>query len=155
LANIGLTRRTSHEIPHRRTPLDVGQFFEEFLGGHGAGRWSGDRQVSIPLEVRENDKAIIVSAELPGVDEKSIKVTLTDDLLTIRGEKSAEDQHGDAGVFMAERIYGSFSRSIRLPNKVSADTVEARFKNGVVTITLPTPKEVQEATKDIQVKVAA
>jgi HSP20 family protein len=62
-----------------------------------------------------------VSAELPGVDERSIEVTFTDDLLTIRGEKSPEDQHGDASVFMAERTYGSFSRSTRLPNKVSAD----------------------------------
>lgn len=102
------------------------------------------------VDVTENDKELTVSAELPGLAEKDIEVSLTRDVLTIRGEKKAEKEDKGDNYYRMERSYGSFQRSIPLPTRVDADKVDATFKNGVLTITLP--KTEAQTLKKISIK---
>lgn len=97
---------------------------------------------SLALDVVEEDKAYTVTTSLPGVKAESIKINLHDDLLTIEAEIPAksEEKTENAGarkVLMQERSWGKFSRSIRLPQSVNSDAVEAAFENGVLTLSLP------------------
>jgi HSP20 family protein len=89
------------------------------------------------VETAETDTAYEVTAELPGVEEKDIKVTVEDDMLTISGEKKAEREEKKKDYVMSERTYGSFKRAFTLPANVAADKVAARFDKGVLKVTLP------------------
>ena len=99
--------------------------------------------------------ALEIEAELPGVDEKDIDVQLSDNLLTIRGEKRAERKEEKEGDYrLIERSYGSFARSIEVPFAVEADGVEATFRNGVLHLSLPKPPEAATRTRKIEVRKA-
>ena len=89
------------------------------------------------VDVSETRDALVVKAETAGVDSKDIQVSLQGDLLTIKGEKRQEKEEKDEHYHRMERSYGSFARSIRLPVAVDAGKVDASFKNGLLTITLP------------------
>lgn len=89
------------------------------------------------LDVSETDKEIQISAELPGLDEKDIEVELTDDRLTIRGEKKFERDEKDKSYRLRERSYGAFQRSISLPSGIDAGKTKAAFEKGVLSVTLP------------------
>lgn len=104
------------------------------------------------VDVSESDKEIKVSAELPGLDENDIEVSLAHNVLTISGEKKEEKEDKGKNYYRMERSYGSFQRAIPLPDEVETDKVEARFKKGVLTITLPKTAEAQKRTKRITVK---
>jgi HSP20 family protein len=108
------------------------------------------------VNVSETEKEISVTAELPGVDEKNIDVTVAGDQLTIRGEKKSEvdEKKEEKGRTFrrVERSYGSFQRSMSLPYEIDPDNVQAIFKNGVLTLTIPKPLEVQRKAKKIEVK---
>jgi HSP20 family protein len=93
------------------------------------------------VDVSENKEAVIVKAELPGVEQKDIAVSLQDGVLTIKGEKEAEKEEKDKRYHRVERSYGAFFRSMRLPAAVEAGKVTATFKDGVITITLPKAPE--------------
>jgi HSP20 family protein len=93
------------------------------------------------LDVSESKEAVTVKAELPGVEQKDIAVSLQDGVLTIKGEKQTEKEEKDKHYHRMERSYGAFYRSIRLPAAVEAGKVTATFKDGVVTITLPKAPE--------------
>ena len=84
------------------------------------------------LDVTETDKEIVVEAELPGIDEKDVSLALQDGVLTIRGEKKHEHDEEKENYRVMERRYGSFQRSVRLPDTVDEDKVEASFNNGVL-----------------------
>jgi HSP20 family protein len=105
------------------------------------------------VDVTENDKEINISAELPGMDEKDIDVSLQNDMLTIKGEKSEEKEEKKKDYYRMERSYGSFSRTIPLPVEVETGKVEAKFKKGVLSITLPKTAKAVAETKKIAVKV--
>jgi len=103
---------------------------------------SSHRESWVPsLDVVEKDNTIEVSAELPGLDEKDVKIELHDGRLTISGEKKAEkeDKRKDTeeNVYHAERRFGSFSRSIQVGSDIDEEKVEAEFKNGVLKVSLP------------------
>jgi HSP20 family protein len=115
--------------------------------------WSGDRVVP-RLDVHEDDKALHVTVELPGMTDKDVSVTVTDRMLTIRGEKKEEKEKKEQDIYRRERAYGSFRRSIELPGDVDSGKIEAAFKNGVLTIDLPKTKEAQARVKQIPVKAA-
>lgn len=104
------------------------------------------------LDVTEDKDAVIVKAELPGVEQKDITVSLQEGMLTIKGEKRAEKEEKDKQYHRVERSYGAFYRSFRLPAAVEAGKVAATFKDGVVTITLPKAPEAKGTT--IPVKAA-
>lgn len=106
------------------------------------------------LDVVDDDKAVRVTVELPGMTDKDVAVTIDDRTLTIRGEKREEKEKKDKDVFRRERAYGSFRRTIDLPGDVDATKIEAKFKDGVLTIDLPKTKEAQERVKQIPVKAA-
>jgi HSP20 family protein len=89
------------------------------------------------VDVTENKETITVKAEVPGVDPKDINVSLEGDLLTIKGEKEHKKEEKDERQHRVERSYGAFMRSVRLPAAVDGGRVNATFKNGVVTVTLP------------------
>jgi HSP20 family protein len=108
--------------------------------------------VSPRVDVTESEKEIKVSAELPGLDEKDVDVSVTKKAVTIKGEKKEEKEEKAEGYYRSERTYGSFQRVIPLVCEIDTDKAEASFKKGVLTITLPkTPEAVQE-TKKIAVK---
>jgi len=110
--------------------------------------WSAFRP---QVDIVERDEALEISAELPGLDREDIDVSLSDDLLTISGEKHVEREEEEGSVYRMERSYGSFRRQVALPCEIEADAVEATFKNGVLTITLPKVCA-EEARKRITVK---
>ena len=101
------------------------------------------------------DDDIAVSAELPGLEEKDVDVTLTDNVLLIRGEKKHEKEEKERGYTYTERSYGSFERRIPIDAEVLSDKVSAVFKNGVLTVTLPKSPEAQKHVRRIPIGGAA
>lgn len=104
------------------------------------------------VEVSEDKKAYEITAELPGVDEADVNLTLHDDVLTFSGEKKSQRDEKKKGYQVSERSYGSFRRSFRLPNDVDADQISAKFDKGVVTITLPRTARTKPKGRSIPVK---
>lgn len=104
------------------------------------------------IDVKEDEKAIIVKAELPGMEEKDVELLLSDDVLTIRGEKKAEKEDKGKNYYHLERSYGAFHRVIPLPAEVDSQKVEATFKNGVLSVVLPKTAKAKAAGKKIAIK---
>jgi len=104
------------------------------------------------VNVSESDKAIEIEAELPGVDEKDVEILLSDDTLTIKGEKKLEKEDREKDYYRFESSYGSFSRAIPLSADIDRDKVDAAFKKGVLTITLPKTEGAKSHVKRIEVK---
>jgi HSP20 family protein len=102
-----------------------------------AGQIGASNLVNASMNVSETDNGIRITAELPGVSEQDIDVSLDDDLLTIRGEKKFEQKDEKENFHFVERSYGTFQRSLRLPFTVNPDQVRASFENGVLTVTAP------------------
>lgn len=105
------------------------------------------------MDVAETDKAIELTAELPGLQEKDVEVTLTDNVLTIRGEKKSERDEKNKDYHLVERRYGSFARRMELPSGIDSSKIEARFSNGVLTVTVP--KSPASVAQKIEIKKAA
>ena len=103
------------------------------------------------LDVAETKNEIVVKAEVPGLEPKDIDISLSDGLLTIKGEKKQEREEKEENYHLVERSYGSFARSIRLPNEVQSDKINASYKNGVLKIVLPKSEEAKK--KEIKIKV--
>ncbi len=106
------------------------------------------------VDIAETEKAYEITAELPGMDEKNIEVKFSDGVLTIKGEKQEEKEEKKKDYYLSERNYGSFQRTFQVPDGVDADKIEAGFKKGVLTVTLPKSAEAQKAEKKITVKAA-
>jgi HSP20 family protein len=106
------------------------------------------------VDIAESDKAYEITAELPGMDESNIDVKFSDGTLTIKGEKKDEKEEKKKDYYLSERRYGSFQRSFGVPDDVDADKIEAHFKNGVLTVTLPKRPEAQKSEKKIAIKTA-
>ena len=118
------------------------QLFDDFAGGSGWPFTDGREDVMPRVDVSETDKEITVAAELPGVDEKDLDLSLVDDVLTIKGEKKQEREEKRESYQLTERSYGRFHRSMRLPFEPDAKKIKATFKSGVLTVTVPKPPEV-------------
>jgi len=104
------------------------------------------------VDVKEDEKEIKVTAELPGMDEKDIDVTLSGDTLTIKGEKQEETEDKSKDYYRSECRYGSFHRAIPLSAEVDESKAEADFKKGVLRIRLPKTAEAQKSRKKIEIK---
>jgi HSP20 family protein len=106
----------------------------------------------VTLDVRENEKAFHVTADLPGLTEKEVEVSFDDGLLTIRGEKKVErDEHKDTW-HIVERSSGSFARKLSLSVPIDAANIEAKFEKGVLTVTLPKLPKEQGTARKIEIK---
>lgn len=104
-----------------------------------------------PIDVTEKDTAYEVTAELPGMEEKDIEVTLADGVLTIKGEKREEKEEKQKDYHLTERRFGSFRRSLRIPDGVDQDKIGASFKNGVLMLVLPKSPEAQRSERKIAI----
>jgi len=102
------------------------------------------------FDMSETDKELIVKGEVPGMDKKDINITVSDGMLTIRGEKKHEKKEENEQYHHVERRYGAFSRTMRLPHEVEADKVDATYKEGVLSIRLPKSEAVEP--KKIEIK---
>lgn len=103
------------------------------------------------MDVLEEKDKLIVKAELPGISKDDVNVTFHDGYLTVRGEKKHETESQDANYYHSERVYGTFARTIQLPTAVDVKKVEARFKDGVLFVTLPKTEEAKPKQIDIKV----
>ena len=128
-------------------------FFRDFDGSSNLPLRAGSfAEFSPKVDVNESDKTIEITAEVPGMDEKDVKVTLKDDILTIEGEKNQEKEEKERDYYHLERSYGSFQRSLRIPCEIESDKVSASFKKGVLKVTLPKSAKAQEKARKIEVK---
>lgn len=140
---------------------DINRMFEEFWNTGSPRLMRNGPQVLtgsfIPeLDISETDKNVELTAEVPGMTEKEIKLTLADDgeTLHIEGEKHVEHETKEEGVYFAERRFGKFRRSVMLPSRVDPNQVEATCRNGVLRVHMRKLPEQQQHTKQIPVKSA-
>jgi HSP20 family protein len=129
---------------------EIDRMFDDFSWGFG--RFSPElssRDLTPTMDVTETEKDYEVKAELPGLEEKDASVTLTDGVLTIRGEKKIDHEEKGKDFRMVERSYGKFSRSLELPAGVDPETIKATLEKGVLTVSIP--KKAADAKK-IEVK---
>jgi HSP20 family protein len=108
--------------------------------------------MSPELDVRESADAITIEAELPGVDEKDISVTVANGMLTIKGEKRQEKEEKSEDYYLAERSYGTFQRSLRLPDSIDETKIDAKFDKGVLKVTCTKKPEAIKAERRIEIK---
>lgn len=133
---------------------EIDQMFGRTLGDW-TGRNSfntGMRTFMPTVDVKETAKEFRVTAELPGMEEKDLELSLLDGMLTIKGEKREEHEEEKGETYRCERQYGAFARTISLPAEVDADKVKASFRHGVLKVTLPKTKEAQSNRRVIRVE---
>jgi HSP20 family protein len=153
--------------PFETLRREIDRLFDDFDGGFH--RWPAGRSLfnvapswrtesawpaTPAVDLIETDKGYEVTAELPGLDEKNIEVKFVDGILTIKGEKQEEKEEKKKDYYLHERSFGSFQRALQVPAGVDSDKIEATFKKGVLTVTLPKSAEAQKAEKKIAVKAA-
>lgn len=146
--------------PFERLQRDVDRLFEAFDGGlfsrpmfDVTPLWDREmRDIAPAVNVAETDKAYEVTAELPGMDEKNVEVSVVNGRLMIKGEKREEKEEKNKGYHLQERSFGSFERYFQVPEGVDAEKIEATFKKGVLTVVLPKTAEAQRVAKKIVVK---
>jgi HSP20 family protein len=104
------------------------------------------------LDVYEDKDQFVVKAELPGMKQEDIEVSLHNATLTVSGERKSEQKNKDAGVYRSERYFGRFQRSVDLPNTVDQARVKADYKDGILTIALPKTEEAKPKRISVSVK---
>jgi len=149
---------SSLDLLERRMNHLFENFFEDFdlgWGGSPLMRRGETWEPEAPsFEVSESDEEFCVKAELPGMDEKDIEVSMEGRELTIRGEKKREHEDKHRDYYVSEVSYGEFCRSIQLPEGIDRDKVKAQFKKGVLTLTLPKTEQGKAQRKRIDVIAA-
>lgn len=133
--------RNLWRAPFRRSLFDIDPLWRRELS------WSAFPAVDIV----DKETAYEITAELPGMDDKNIEITLANGVLTIAGEKTEQKEEKEKDYYMSERHFGSFRRSFQLPAGVDAEKIEARFKKGVLTVTLAKTTEAQKQEKKIPI----
>lgn len=148
-----LAKKSEHPVDQFRDEMN--RLFDSFFRGFDIEPFDARGGVFSPkVDVVETEAEIRVSAELPGMDEKEIEVTLGKDSLTIRGEKKLEKDETGKDYYRMERSYGAFSRTIPLPVQVDPEKVSAEFRKGVLTVALPKATQAMQKTQKIAVKVS-
>jgi len=130
---------------------ELDRLFDDFLVP-GDGQFSTSRDLQPDIEVQDRDNAYAVTAELPGIEPKDVQVDLNDNILTIAGEKRQARDQNDKGRHYSERSYGRFERLIPLEREIDADKIEAKFSNGVLTVTLPKSPQARDKSRHIEIK---
>jgi len=137
------------ELERMRREMD--RLWDSFLEGRPGRKVEEVGEWLPTLDVSETKNELVVRAEIPGIDAKDIDISLTNDLLTIKGEKKQEKEEKEENYHLIERSYGSFARAIRLPKEVQSDKISASYRNGILKVTLPKSKEAKK--KEIKIKV--
>lgn len=126
-------------------------FFDRFFGDFGWPSLRTEEKDFVPVfDVSETDSALIVKAEVPGIEQKDMDISLSNGLLTIKGEKKLEKKEENEQFHSLERSYGAFSRTFRLPVEIDTEKVDAGYKDGVLTVTFPKTETAQP--RKIEVK---
>jgi HSP20 family protein len=137
---------------------EMDRLFDSFMGGlptfpsmFGP---SGSRAFALSpsMDVKETDKEIVVETELPGLDDKDISLTVQNGILIVQGEKKLDYDEEKENYHVMERRYGSFQRSLRLPDTVDENNIDARFDNGVLKVTLPKRPELAGEQRKIEIR---
>jgi HSP20 family protein len=145
---------------------DMDRMFEQFgfgrgltpaFGGLGHNIWAGLSNDATALwspavEMFEKGDKLVVRAEIPGVSKDDVSVDITDDVLTIEGERRQESEDRGEGFYRSERSYGRFMRSIPLPEGVDGEKADARFEHGVLEVTLPAPKRERKRGRKLSIR---
>ncbi|HEY9733471.1 MAG TPA: Hsp20/alpha crystallin family protein [Drouetiella sp.] len=148
----------SESTPYVSLHHDMNSAFERFFNAFESPLFMPSSEISRDgffqprVEVKESAKEIRVSVELPGVDEKDLDVSVDNQHLIVRGEKREEKEDSTSGYYRMERYYGSFQRSVALPCEIDKDRVEAKFKRGVLSVTLQKAASAQLDAKRITVR---
>lgn len=124
-----LTSHREHN-PWSQWQHEVGQFFDRF------NRTGSEGEFYPKIEIQDNEKNLIVSAEIPGMSEKDVQVSLKDNQLILEGERKSEKESEENGTYRSEFSYGSFYRTIPLRDEIKADSVKATYKDGLLRIKL-------------------
>lgn len=162
----GLARREPFwPSPWAASPFSLMNRFademERLFGDFGLGRgWlaprfgseTGQALWAPQVEVFEREGKLVVRADLPGLTKGDVKVEVTDDALTIQGERRQEHEESSEGYYRSERSYGSFCRSIPLPEGVNADEAKADFRDGVLEVTMPAPPQPERRRRQLEIK---
>jgi len=147
---------TTESLGALRSELD--RVFDRFLGSSSRLRHAVGEELTgelIPsLDVRESPSEVVVKVELPGVREEDVKVSISDHVLVVKGEKSSEREAQEGEYHVTERSYGSFHRALNVPDSVDVDKVGAKLTGGVLTVTLPKKPEAVGASREIPVERA-
>ena len=132
---------------------EVNRLFDSFLGRPAVpANGSAMRNWAPVLDMRETKDDLVLSFELPGVSEKDVSLSITGDLVTVRGERTFNRDSKDEGVQHVERVYGKFERSVQIPMPVQSEKVKATYRDGVLEVKLPKVEEVKP--KEIKIEVA-
>jgi Molecular chaperone (small heat shock protein) len=154
LIPVGRDRNVARqENPFMSLQRDIDRLFDDFTRGFPTFSNAGVAELLPSMDVTETDKEIEITAELPGLEEKDVQINVADNLLTIRGEKKAEKEQKDKDYRLVECSYGSFSRTLELPDGVNPDAIKANIAKGVLKVTVP--KAAPAQIKKIEVKAAA
>jgi HSP20 family protein len=132
---------------------EINKMFDNFFHGGTVDDGSFGTSLWTPaVDVAEHQDAYQVKVELPGVSKDDVKVTMQDNILTIRGEKKQEKESKSSNYHRVERSYGSFQRYFTLPTSVKHDKIEASYKDGILTIALPKAEEAKLKQIDVKEK---
>jgi len=136
------------KFPSLREEMD--RVFEEFFGKAG---FPSLRETGwLPaVDVRETRKDVVVTIDIPAIDPKEVTISIIDDKLTVKGERKREEELKEEDYYRAERIYGSFQRTIQLPSEVIGDKAKATYNDGVLKIIVP--KSQKALPKEIKINV--
>jgi HSP20 family protein len=156
---------SSRPVQHLRTEID--RLFDDFFRGYWhipfrtsaidvEPYWRGEVTFTATpaVDIVERGDGYRLTAELPGLDPRNITIRFAGGALTIEGQKEEAKEDEKLDHFLSERHYGSFHRSFRVPDGIDADKIEASFKNGILTVTLPKTAEARQHEKTIAVKAA-
>jgi len=135
---------------------EVDEIFNQFTNRFGAFSRQPSEMFQMPaLDVAETETSFEISAELPGVTEQDIDVSVTDSILTIHGEKQQRQESEDADHRISECSYGVYERSLSLPFNCDAKSIDANYDNGVLHLSIPKPKQVASKAQKVAIKSAA
>ena len=138
-------------IPRTNSFLPSSDLFDRFFDDWDMSALFSEDNTLVPaFDIAENEKEYVVTAELPGIDVKDVDVTISEGVLSVKGEKRHEKEDKGEDYHRIERRYGSFHRSFRIPGKVETDKIDASYKDGILKLTLPKAEGTE--TKKIEVK---
>ena len=140
--------RPFREVTRLRREMD--RLWDDYFGSGRRALRPLSTEFAPAVDVKETADQIVVKAEVPGMDAQDINISVTGDVLTIKGEKKSEREEQEENYHLVERSYGSFSRSLAMPAAVDMDKIEAKYDKGVLTITCPKKEEVKP--KAIEIK---
>ena len=136
--------------PTRSLMTDFDRIFDSMFT-HDLPQFSSTKSWMLAVDVNETETEFFLSADMPGLDKKDVSVDIHDGVITIKGERDIDNEKSTDGYRIRERQLGSFNRSFRLPDNVNEDKVAAKFKNGVLTVTLPKTKEILPEGRKIKI----